>query len=101
MNAPESLERLDDGLEAPGFHLRVQFVFQTLEAFGLFGHRLDIFLKDNVLRRGGTHHLAEPAQLGWAPSGAPCIADIVPEQEGFETQLGRFQIPEGVFTRPA
>jgi len=53
-NAPESLERLDDGPEAPGVHLRVPCVCQTLEACGVCGHRLALCLQDHVLRGGGT-----------------------------------------------
>ena len=67
----------------------------------MFGHCVDIFLKDNLLRWGGTDYFTEPTQMGWAPIGSSRIADIVPQQEGFEPQLGRFQLPEGVFTRPA
>src|SRR5438874_8199650 len=79
LDTAQGLEGLDDGLEAPGLDLLVQFVFQTLEAFGLFGHGLDIFLKDNLLRGGGTNHFTEPTQVGRAPIGSPRIADIVPE----------------------
>ena len=50
---------------------------------------------------GGTDDCTEPPQVGRAPRGSPGIADLVPQHEGFETQRGRFQIPEGVFTRPA
>src|SRR5215468_11961324 len=53
---------------------------------------LDVFLKDDLLRGGRTDHLAEPAEMGWAPVGSPGIADIVSQQEGFEPQLGRFQV---------
>ena len=101
LDAPESLERLADRLEAPGVHWRGQCVFQTLEAFGVFGHRLDIFLKDHVLRGGGTDYFTEPTQGGRAPMGSPGRADSVPQQAGFETPRGRLQIPEGVFPRPA
>ena len=78
----------------------MEFLLQTLQARSLFGDGLDVFLKDNLLRRCGTDHLAEPAQVGGAPVGPTRIADIVPQQEGFEPQLGRLQIPEGLFPRP-
>lgn len=67
----------------------------------MFGHRLDIFLKDNWLRSGRPDHLAEPTEVGRAPIRSPRRAEIVPEQEGFETHLGRLQITEGIFTHPA
>ena len=31
----------------------VEFLFQTLQPFGVFVDRADIFLEDNLLRRGG------------------------------------------------
>ena len=51
LDAAQGLEGLDHGREAPGLHLLVEFLFQTLEAFGLFGDGLDVFLKDDLLRR--------------------------------------------------
>ena len=38
--------------------------------------------------------------MGRAPVGPTRIADIVPQQEGFEPQLGRLEIPQGLFPRP-
>ena len=101
LDAPYGLERLDHGLEAPGVHLVLECVFETLQARGLFGHGLAVCLQDHWLRRGGTDHLTEPAQVGRAPIGSPCRADSVPQPEGFEPPLGRLQIPAGLFTRPA
>ena len=78
----------------------MQFLFETLETVVVFADGSDICLKDDVLRRGGTDHLREPSQVGRAPIGPSCVADIVSEQKGFETELGVFQIAEGIFTRP-
>jgi hypothetical protein len=78
----------------------MEFVLQTLEAFVVFAYGADVFLKDDLLRRGGTHHLREPPQMGWTPIGSASVTDIVPEQKGFETKLGVFAIADGVFTRP-
>jgi hypothetical protein len=61
---------------------------------------LDVFLKDNLLRGRGAPHLAEPLQVGGTPGGPPPIADIVSQQERFQTQLGRLQSPEGIFPHP-
>jgi hypothetical protein len=36
--------------------------------------------------------------MGRAPGGMACIADIVPKQKGFETELGGLEIPQGIFT---
>ena len=78
----------------------LEFLFETLEAFGVFVHRTDIFLKDDLLRRCGTDHFREPPEVGRAPIGPARVADIVSEQEGFETELGVFEIAEGIFTCP-
>jgi hypothetical protein len=67
----------------------------------VFVDRADIFLKDHVLSGGGTDHLREPPEMGRAPGGTAGIADIVPEQEGFETELGRLEVPEGIFAGAA
>jgi hypothetical protein len=60
--------------------------------------RSDAFLEDHVLGRGGTNHLAEPSEVGRAPSGSPRAPDVLLEQEGFEPKLGRLEITEGIFT---
>ena len=100
-HATQGLERVDHRVEAPGFDLVLEFLFETLEAFGVFVDRSDIFLEDDLLRRGGTDHLAEPSQVGRAPGGPARIADIVAQQEGFETKLGGLEITDGIFTSPA
>ena len=78
----------------------LQFLFETLESFGLLMNRTDIFLKDDLLRRCGTDHLREPAEMGRAPIGPAHLPDILSQQKGFETELGVFEIAEGIFTRP-
>jgi hypothetical protein len=70
-------------------------LFETPQACGVFVDRADICLKDHVLRGGGTAHLREPPQVGRAPGGTARIADILPQQEGFEPELGGLEIPEG------
>jgi hypothetical protein len=77
-----------------------KFLFQPLEAFVVFAHGADVFLKDNLLSRRGTDDFREPPQVGRVPIGPSCVADIVPEQEGFETELGIFAIADGVCTCP-
>jgi len=100
LDATQSLEGFDHWREAPGFDLRVECEFQTSQTVCLFGDGLDVFLKDDLLRRGGTHHLAEPAQVGGTPVGPPRLADIVPQQKRFQPQLGRLASPQGLFPRP-
>jgi hypothetical protein len=77
LHATEGLERFHDRVEPPGFDMFVEFLFQPMEPFGVFGHRPHIFLKDDLLRWGGTHDLAEPAQVRWAPGGPAGIPDIM------------------------
>ncbi len=76
----------------------MQCLFETPQAFRVFGDRTDICLKDNLLRGGGTDDLREPAEVGRAPGGPARVADIMPEQEGFEPELGRLEVPQGIFT---
>jgi hypothetical protein len=78
LHATEGLERFHDGVEPPGFDVFVEFLCQPMEPFGVFGHRPHIFLKDDLLRWGGTHDLAEPAQVRWAPGGPAGIPEIMP-----------------------
>jgi hypothetical protein len=96
----QGLGGCDPWSAAPGVDLLVACELQTAQTCRLGGDGLDVCLPDDLRRRGGTHHRAEPAQVGRAPVGPPCIADIVPQQERFQTQLSRLQIPEGIFPRP-
>jgi hypothetical protein len=79
--------------------LEPQFGLEALEPFMVFRHRPDILLEDELLGRGGTDDLTEPAEMSGPPSGAPGIADVLAEQEGFEASLGRFEVTESVFDR--
>ena len=79
LDPPQGLEGLDDRREAPGFDLLVECEFETPQTFRLCSDGLDVCLKDDLLRRCGTDHLAEPAQVGGAPVGPPGRADIVPQ----------------------
>src|SRR5262249_12523649 len=84
----------------PGLYVLVEFLVETLVAFGVFSDRPDIFLKDDVLRRGRADALREPPEMGWAPMSLARVADIMAEQEGFEAKLGVLEIAEGIFTGP-
>ncbi len=79
----------------------MEFLFQTPEPLRVFGDGADVFLKDNVLRRGGTAHLREPPEVGRAPVSSARVAEILPEQKSFETELGRLEVPQGIFTGAA
>ena len=95
-----SLEGLDHGSEAPGCALLVACECKPPQTFRLFRDGLDLFLKDHLRCRRGTPHLAAPAQVGRAPVGPPCRADIVPPHERLPTPLRCLQIPEGSCPRP-
>ena len=79
----------------------VEFLFETLETFGVFGDRTDVFLKDDLLRRCGTDHLAEPPEVGWAPGGPARVTDILPQEKGFEPKLRGLEIADRLFPCPA
>jgi len=64
----QGLNGFDDGIETPLLRLFLEFGIQTLQAVLLFGDGADIFLEDDLLRRGIADHLAEPAQVGRVPS---------------------------------
>ena len=69
MHPAERLERVDDRGASPGLHLVGELLFQTRQPFGVFGDLSDVFVKDDLLRRGGTDDLAELSEVGWAPGG--------------------------------
>ena len=100
LDTPQSLEGLDHGSQAPSVHLLVECEFETPQTFRLFRDGLDVLLQDHRLRGGGTHHLAEPSQVGRAPVGPPWRAESGPQHEGFEPYRGRLPIPQGLFPRP-
>jgi hypothetical protein len=64
-------------MQAPGVDVLAEFLFETLEAFGVFSHSAAICLKDDVLRWCGTNHLGEPPQVSRAPIGPACVTDIL------------------------
>jgi hypothetical protein len=70
------LEGLDDRLAAPGVPLLVECKCQTAQTFRLCSDGRAGFLKDQWRRWGWTAHLAAPAEVGRAPVGSPCLADI-------------------------
>jgi hypothetical protein len=71
--------------------------FQLLESLDLFVDCLDVFLEDNLLRRCGPDNFREPSEVGRAPDGPARIGDVMSEPEGFETELGRFEVPQDIF----
>ena len=87
-------------MQAPRGDLLAEFLVQTPEALGVLRDGTDVFLKDDLLGRGGTDDFREPPEVGRAPIGPARIADILAEQEGFESELGIFEIADRIFARP-
>jgi hypothetical protein len=93
-------EGLDSWSQAPGLHVLVECEVQTSQAFRLCRNGLDVFRHDELLSGGGTHHVAEPSPVGGPPVGPTWRAESMPPHAGLQTQRGRLQIPQGLFTRP-
>src|SRR5262249_50470522 len=70
------------------------------QAFRVFGHGADIFLQDDVVRRGWANHLREPPERGRVPGGPARVPYVVPEPKGFEMALGIFESAAGIFAGP-
>lgn len=100
LDAAQGLEGVDHWSEAPGFDPLLAVLGETLEAFRVFGHGTDRVLQDDLLRRCWAHHLREPPEMGRVPGGPARVPDVVPAQKGFETELGIFEIAEGIFACP-
>ena len=86
--------------QTPGWPVLVACVREPLAAFGMLLHRADVFVKNDVVRGGGTDDCREPPQVGRAPIGPARGAAIVAEHKSCETQWGVCAITEGIFTRP-
>src|SRR5262244_4615536 len=85
-------------MQTPGMHVLLELLVETLEAVSVFGYRTDIFLEHDLLCRRRADDLGKPPEMGRAPIGPAGVADIMAEQEGFETELGVLAIAEGIFT---
>lgn len=67
LHPAQGLQGLDHRVQTPGFDLLLELLVEPLEAFGMLLNRTDVFLKDDLLSRGGTDDLREPPQVGRAP----------------------------------
>ena len=101
LHATEGLPRVNDRAKPPGGDLLVACLVQALEPVRVCGDRPDLCLGDDVLGGGGTDDLTQPAQVGRAPSGPTRLPAIMPQQKGFEAELGRLEIVERLFPRAA
>ena len=100
LHPTQGLESVHHRMQAPRFDLLAEFLVQTPEALRVFRDGPDLCLQDDLLRRGGTDDFREPPEVSRAPIGPARIADILAEQEGFESELGIFEIADRIFARP-
>jgi hypothetical protein len=100
LDAAQGLKRLAHRMQAPGFDAIVPYLLETLEACSVVTRRSDIFLKDDVLRWCRTDHCRVPSEVGRVPIGPAGRAEVLPEQEGCETERGVFEIADSIVTSP-
>ena len=101
LHATQGLEGLDHWGQTPSVHLLVECLFQTFEAFGVFGDGPHVCLEDHLLRGRRTDDLRQPAEVGGAPSGLARRAKILPQEKRFEAACGGLEIAQGIFARAA
>jgi hypothetical protein len=97
LHAAQGLERFDHGMETPGCDVFVAFLFEPLQTFRVLVDGADLCLEHDVRRRGRTDYFREPPEVGRVPGGWACIASVVPQQKGFQTQLRGLQVLDGIF----
>ena len=95
LNPSQRLDRLDHGIQPPAFDRLVKFPVQTLQPLGLFGDGAHVLLEDDLLRRGRTHHLRQPAQVGGVPAGSALVANVLAQQERFQPPLAPLEVLHG------
>ena len=100
LHPTQGREGVDHGMQAPRGDLLAAFLVQTPEARGVLRDGPDLFLKDDLLRRGGADDFREPPEVGRTPVGPARIADILAEQEGLETERGILKVADRIFARP-
>jgi hypothetical protein len=101
LHATQGLEGPDHRGQTPSFHRLVECLFKTLEAFGVFGDGPNVFLEDHLLRWRRTDDLRQPSEVGGAPIGLARLADILPQEQGFEAAFGGLEIAQGIFASAA
>jgi hypothetical protein len=79
LDAPQGLKGFAPRGQTPGLALLWEGLRQPLESFGVGTHGPDIFLKDELLRRGGPDAGGEPPPGGRVPSGPAHVTDSWPE----------------------
>jgi len=76
----------------------MEFLFQTLEAFGVLGDSPHVLLEDDLLRWSRTDDFRKPSEMRGAPIGLARIANVLSQEKGFEAILRGFEVTETIFT---
>jgi hypothetical protein len=98
LDAAQCLEGVDERSAFPRDDAIVEFGLDVSKVISAFGDSADVLLKDDLLSRGWQGDPRELAQMSGAPRGSAGVLYIVSKQEGFEAELGGFEIAHGVFT---
>jgi hypothetical protein len=101
LDATQGLERFDDRISTLGCALVVECLLETPQAFRVCMDSPDVFLKDQLLSRGRTDHLREPAPVGRPPGGLARLAEILPQPTRVQPKVGGLEIADGLFTGAA
>jgi len=95
---PQRLEGLNYRGEAPRFDPFLEFLFQTLEACGVFGDSPHILLEDDLLGWRQTDDFREPSEMCGAPIGLARIANVLAQEKGFQAILRSFEVTDAILT---
>jgi hypothetical protein len=87
LDAAQSWEGFAHRQPAPGLPPGLECGFQPLQALGGLGHGAHVLRAHELLGRGRTPHLGEPAQRGGAPGGPAFVATVRAEQAGLAADL--------------
>jgi hypothetical protein len=70
-------------------------LLKTLKACSGPVDRAHVVLEDHLWGGGGTAHLREPSEMGWAPMGLAGIAEIVPESDSVKATCSGLEVADG------
>ena len=96
LEAAEGHERLDGGLEAPGFQQSGHGGFDAQDTLVGGVDALEIFFEDGFHGGVGQDQFAQVAHVGLAPVGFALVTVAVAEQEGFEPETGPPLVIDGI-----
>ena len=75
LDATHCLERRNDRGETPSLDRRPAFGLEALQPCLMGRHGADVLLHDQLLRRRGTDHFRQPAQMSGPPGGPALIPE--------------------------